>query len=679
MSRKHSCVFFVGAGISVSSNLPTGCEFALQIFDMLVRGATRLRGKTLATLRDFAARELRLEMFLQILTEEIPPDIVLAPFALLLSARPCINHFAITTVTSQPIVTTNQDLLLEKAAATVGREYEVEVVHLHGRADDVSTIRAVVGDYLPGLPRKIARDFEHTITRNEIIVLGYSGRDHDVMQALLKARPRSVTWILHPGSAIYPELEAAQETFGEDFRIISCDTTAWLREQLQPKQRLRLEREAMQSALVAPEMPVAVRTAFEGIPLARRQMAIARLLTHLGEYDNARPIYERLHFKNRREEAQRLLSLANTLRRLKKRKLGLALLTSLRNDDRAPSDIRATAVLTLADELRNRSRYQDAEQELASLNKMIAVSGRSWKPSTYGKLRGAARAEKAGMDRLDGRLKRAASAYESALLSFRKSGDVDGEVDTLTWAAETSLMLGDFDEGRRRIDEALRRAAPYAKKLVAAWPLYVKAEYLCIIGYFAEALSSLKQASEMFASKGNTLGSLWSLLLEADCLRERDTRAAEQKLAELSPKIKGHKAIQARYYLLKSDLARQHADWQDVSRCLSAIRNLYDNEPENIGKLLPPMLRAHVLLVRAECAHAQHKDEATALLKRAREAYLRVGATAFVARVDVAAMLARGPGVKRERLLRNCRLKGYLLEFERLTMKSSGFYPIHFM
>ncbi len=98
---------------------------------------------------------------------------------------------------------------------------------------------------------------------------------------------------------------------------------------------------------------------------------------------------------------------------------------------------------------------------------------------------------------------------------------MDGHIAVLTWRAETELMLGDFERASSLAEEAVHEASAYAKLVLSGLPLYVQAEYLTLRGRLDDALAVLHDATRILERYGNIQGTMWSLLLEADCLRGR--------------------------------------------------------------------------------------------------------------------------------------------------------------
>lgn len=680
MSAKHldEWTFLVGAGASLGSGLPSGDNFSRRVFDLLLRtGPTKLGSRTIDHLRNIVTQQLRLEIFLEILTSEIPPSTVFKPFELLLSAESNFNHLAIVALSPHAIVTTNQDLLLEKAARLLADHRQI--IHLHGQCDDLATIITIVSQYLGGLDRRVRRPFQNEIAGRNVVVLGYSGRDRDVMQSLIDAKPQSVKWLLHTDSVIHPELEHAQQVLGRRLEIISTNTRSWLREHLSQEALVKIEALGIKDAPLSPKMPLSVCAAFRGISPLQRNRAVGRLFEHLGKYREAKRIYQQLRPLRDSDKARRLFDLGRVTARVVGQRAGRKIFLKLGNRSDLPPDIRGHALLNAADTSRNMSSPKEANHQLAKLDQLLRNEKSALTYQAYWKLRGWSLIARAGISRLEGRASTAAKFYGRAKHAFLRARDMDGHIAVLTWTAECELTLGEFERGLSLVEEAIREASAYAKSLVSGWPLYVKAEYLTLRGRCADALVILRKAKHILEANGNIQGSLWSLMLQAHCLRETSRQQAEKIFRLLRKRLIGRDLahIQSRLYLEEAEIARERWNWPGVEASLSALRTHLQHKSKFTKP--PRLVLAHALLVEAECARQRHCGEAIALLRHARDAYARMGAKAFVARANVAIGLTDHSDIRMSTLLALCRRSSYDREVDRLTTMDTGFYPIQFV
>ncbi|MBV8367474.1 MAG: hypothetical protein JO036_00870 [Candidatus Eremiobacteraeota bacterium] len=435
---------------------------ARDVFNLLVNtGHVTLDQRTVASLRRSVTQRLRLELFLEILTKEISPTTIFKPFERLRGASSNVNHLAIVALTSRPIMTTNQDLLLEDAARRLSTRRRV--IHLHGKSDNLSSIIAIVSQYLGGLDGRVRRPFEREVADGKVLVLGYSGRDRDVMQLIIGAKPRAVKWLLHCDSPVHPEVEHAHKILGKRMQLVRVDTTSWLCDHLPRRVLEGIEALEATTRRARLKMPDSVVKTFAAIPTLERNRALARILEHLGRYDDAKRVYEDLRPNTAADRARRLFALGRVEARVAGQSVGLKKFLRLEKRRGMSAEIRGHVLLNIADALRNTSRSRGASRVLARLDRRLSRNKNRIEPKTFWHLRGWSLNAKATISRLESRPLTAAKLYRQAERAFLRARDEDGHIAVLTWEAECQLMLGNFGRARRLTDDAIREAQAYAK------------------------------------------------------------------------------------------------------------------------------------------------------------------------------------------------------------------------
>ncbi len=149
-----------GAGVSQGSGLPDGQTLARLALDLVWEGARVYPSAAALAVHD-ALRwpvdgepELRLELILDLMAKHIPAQIMAGVYSVVLGAEPCLAHYSLAAA-GVPIVTTNQDELVEKAAKLLGTA--VDVLHLHGIASRPKTIVTMLSQYMEGLSIRTTR------------------------------------------------------------------------------------------------------------------------------------------------------------------------------------------------------------------------------------------------------------------------------------------------------------------------------------------------------------------------------------------------------------------------------------------------------------------------------------------------------------------------------------------
>lgn len=670
-------IFLVGAGASRGSGLPDGSTFATNIFDLLVAsGVVLAELPALSKVRTALQYDLRLETFLEVLADELSAEIAFKPFASLLNADPCFAHFAILALSANAVVTTNQDVLLERATRLLG--FRRRIVHLHGRCDDISSIVTIVSQYLGGLERSVRDAFKSAIRDRHVVVFGYSGRDRDVMPALVNSRPKSIEWLLHAGSVISPELERARVILGGRLVINSVDSNCWLENHLKGSVRKRIKR-----LLAAfPKAPLTLpidRELFRSVAFVQRNKAIAKTLEHLGAYSEAYAIYRALCETTLWKDAQLVVDLARVTARVEGHDAAREILESLVHRRNVSAPVRVQLQLEAVDALRNTSRARQAKAVLVRLDRLLHGDRRAFGYKKLEQSLGWLCSARAGIDRLEGQLSSARRLYAQAERAFSRARDIDGRIDVLTWQSETALISGDFKLALELADEAIYDSIAYAKNLVKAWPWYVKAEGLVLSGRYDEASSLAKLAYPVFEAHGNVQGIFWTSILEIDCRKDSSWHMAQNLLNELRVKL-GKKRlahVRARLFLEQADLARAARDWSASFKAISDLR-LHLREKECFSRR-PRLIEAHALLIEAECARDQAAGNAGQLLERAQRAYRELGANAMATRAAVALALVNNESSTIKRLRAQCVSLGYGRELRALSGIGWGYYPIQFI
>jgi tetratricopeptide (TPR) repeat protein len=152
------------------------------------------------------------------------PAELYAPFGV---ARPNGVHLALAAASNRgaSIATTNYDLAIE---AALGPD-ERAPLHLHGSVADIATIVHTIRAIGRGLPADVGAAFTAMLDGRRVTIVGYSGNDREVMEALVAARPSSVTWLVRsPDDPAFPNIERIRPTLNA-LTVETCDLEALAR------------------------------------------------------------------------------------------------------------------------------------------------------------------------------------------------------------------------------------------------------------------------------------------------------------------------------------------------------------------------------------------------------------------------------------------------------------------
>lgn len=679
-------VMLCGAGISVEppSDLPSGDALALRTFDLAANsGAHPYDAGAVARVRDLIrSGELRLEVICDLLARELPAATVISPFEILCDALVNRMHVAIALLAPTAVVTTNQDRLLERGAALVGND--LTVVHLHGRCDQPDSIITTIGGYLQGLSGLAEQELAALVEGRDLVVLGYSGRDLDVMNALTKTNPRRVVWIEHgkrrTPAELPPELLATERLFGRRWERLARDTGSWLYCLLNRDQRGACAQALAEDIAFKRRRTPAAHVAearFAQAEAVLCALALGHVLRHAGMHAEARAGYTRLR-RACPSDLRVALAWAEATFELNDFDDAIDVFRKVRAAD-SSTDRRARAVLGEVEALRDRSRFDEARVALEALEPLSAAIPQ---PSRRAAVRGAGGLQRGGITRMDGDLDAADRAYEDALRDLTSAGDVRGVLEARTWRTEILLARGCYVEALAASTATLDYA-PFANARWLSWAEFVHCEALCAAGERTAGLDRFRRVLDGFARYGNPQGEIWTLVAEASFRRISDVCAARRALAE----------AQQVMVRLRTPLAYASARllWEEaeVERAAGRVDHARERLREfrrHADRTFPnghPWLTAHGDALEVEVVREEGAADAGNLAARAaaaENAYRSLGAEGAARRMQASwrAVSAADPGERRTELAHEWQRRGYVLEVEAdLRIAQGGYAPLN--
>ena len=387
-----------GAGISIDSpsHLPSGGELFRLVIEMLLDSAgVVLDCNSIRELRRIV-EDLRLELGLEVLSRHISPGLLVQVYAILRCAVPNYNHLALA-VTDVHVITTNQDILIENAAARLG--VSSDVLHLHGRCDRPASVITLISQYMAGLPGATVVRLREKLRARHVLVLGYSGRDRDVMDVLEQSEVAHVQWVQHPGSGMSPELQRLQNALGVRMSVESGLARTKLAGLLKPTQENAVRR-ALRPPTARPFVPRDVRRQFASIPPLSRNLGLAAILHHASLYREAEQVYAALGGTSRRSPAALLLALASARAHQQNFDEGLEMFSRVITAPDAGALEHSLAFLGQVEILRNSSKGSAAARKL---EKLAPVAAKVHPTRARARVLGRAATQTAGIERVDGR------------------------------------------------------------------------------------------------------------------------------------------------------------------------------------------------------------------------------------------------------------------------------------
>lgn len=318
--RARYDVVLTGAGISMDppSRIPSGNTLMQNTWHRLLKNGftpaqlTVLEGLTMRI--DAKDVPIWLEPLVEILDSHIQDrDIIFSTYVDVSAQTPNAHHLLLAKLDAEQI-TLNMDTLIEAAGG--------EAWHLHGRWDDPSSIVTTVRQYADGLPVSDQQRLEKALNGKNVLVIGYSGRDTDVMPVLMRSSPARVHWMQYGGTPVEATVDRLKEVLGNRMSIFNGG----------PKDVLPL---LPQSRLVTPKKPhdpgITPQDLYKEISFPRRVLAASAVAYDLSQHDVVTKLLSPLRFTGIEEMKRRKL-IARTHVRTGKAKAALKILFTVPRD-----------------------------------------------------------------------------------------------------------------------------------------------------------------------------------------------------------------------------------------------------------------------------------------------------------------------------------------------------------
>jgi hypothetical protein len=227
---------------------------------------------------------LRLETLMQVWWDATHSPALFAAYQSLGGLPPNESHHLLATRTGVGLVTLNMDPCVEDAAREMGVS-PPHVTHLHGVWDDLTSIKTTIEAYEQGLAANLLDSLKDYYLDRSVLVLGYSGRDNDVLPRFLDYRPKALFWVHYdPDKALSPEavtfLEDAHHR-GMNVRVLTGDSAPYLRSM---PGTLPRRSPTKHPVVTGPDLLDAQLAA---VPHTPRVLALASSLADLGMWNDA--------------------------------------------------------------------------------------------------------------------------------------------------------------------------------------------------------------------------------------------------------------------------------------------------------------------------------------------------------------------------------------------------------
>jgi tetratricopeptide (TPR) repeat protein len=673
-----------GAGISLDAGLPDGQEIATSILNEIWSRSAVFESPMPRQVRDALTwradrePELRLELVLELLAHHLDPATLVRAFAMLDGATATRAHLALALAPTHALVTTNQDLLLEQTIVLSKRSRSA--LHLHGDCRHPSKISTLISQYVIGLKRRVNDAFKNNVRGRHVVVLGYSGRDRDIMPYLYDAA--RITWLhFHRKQQVAPlstELQALIDARPQQTALIRTnDPIGVVENWLSPsaiKDLNRLDRvlsETRQQSEWQCELPLEVRHAYRNFHPVARDLALARVLSRLGQNDLVLPALQKLVRRPQGLAAPVHQALGNIFF-LEDPQQALLHYRMAGRTARDPV-AQAAARLSIANLESNRSRYKQARQ---AIDQAMVAADQIHGQRARSRLLARILARSARMHIMTDNETASLREYRRVRSAARRAGDIDTLVEGLTFGSDPLRSRGRYHEALALCEEAMSDAELYATHGALPWALFYRGNCLGAMYRIDEALSDLVEARRSGERTGHWQLVAWASVTECTYLRTRDLDGAEAalKTSHLAIKQYGQPlfACSARVAWEQGELSRARRQFAESTKQASKLADNLESSSERM-----PYLEAHVAALRAELARDTMHDSADELIGEAIARYHRGRWAHCEARMRVSRWLLRGGRLPKD-LLARCEEASYGQEALLLRgPQPAGYVPLH--
>ena len=437
-------IVITGAGISrdAPADLPGAEDLTLEVWNALASSfdPTIDPGLDAAVRRRLGS--MRMEQVLELVTQgrALPVRLVVNVYRRVGNAAFNENHLRLAALDVQHF-TLNMDSLIEDAGPGA------RVVHLHGRWNRPKTIRTTVGHYSRGLSRRLTHRFGRALKGSNVLVIGYSGRDLDVITMFGRYRPAFITWVNRDPEEWEREVQHLRAEYDRDSPDHFKVEPLWAGEYL-PTLVLTVP-------IPGPRRKDAPETGLEDdiakISPERRSLAVAQLLFGMGLFDELHALLDGQTFRGAVEIRRRKI-LARTLSREGRFDDALGMLRSppKRASEVGPWLMNVNEVSALA----NRAQGSSTRE----LRLAIALGSILFPTRTLRRMRLLIRVRAAKRLAVAGEARRAAEALRR-IVDRRNAHRVLEEpnyADALTWYANALKSIGDLPEALKAAERATR-------------------------------------------------------------------------------------------------------------------------------------------------------------------------------------------------------------------------------
>lgn len=341
----------------------------------------------------------------------------------------------------------------------------------------------------------------------------------------------------------------------------------------------------------------------------------------------------------------------------------------------AEAGTRASALLSSAHTRANVASYDGALRELQEAQELAReVPGRRARDMLT-----------AWITALQARIYSMTDNEDTALRLYRRvaalasrTRNLDLRTTALIYGSDLLRSGGRYHQALIMLTRVFENNELYGRPYTRVWGRFYRGETLCAMGRLRDGLADLETCRASARVSANHQAAAWASLALASYRRCSDLDAATGDIDDCEAAIaaygRGMLLCDVRLAWERAELARARGRTDEALHRIAVLRQRL-NSPSFPARL--PYMTPHMLAVEGEVARIRGDDEARALLTEARDLYLRGRWNHYVARIDVSLWLMTNKPNPPSRLLERCRKYDYAAEVERLTNRSTDYFPLH--
>jgi len=591
--QQKELVFFVGSAISFAD--PSKLLSVSQIKENIIKA---LCGEDLKKYFDLIysnesikekINSIRHEEFIELIYRTIG-NLAIGALDCLKPGEPNPNHLFLAGGLGQYfdiILTTNQDLLIEKALKINPLNITEQgdkiykngtLIKLHGCVEIPESVITILRRLIRGLPEEREKQLREIIKEKHVLFVGYGGRDEDIFRILMGSECRGIYWNIKPGSKVDEQVERIFDKHKTKFFGFEYDLN-----------------ELFERLASSFGIDISFQRAFEDISLNLERTfedwtkrvgddrfnILGSILKSIGRYEEALKCFN-ISKKTSKDSGNKMI-LAKTYYKIGNSYLEYK--TYPDNYEKARNNFKkaelvfselgdvkgeAQALVGIGETYRHNAEYKKAvvpykevKQKLQGFEDEDCVAAR-------------ASLRLGDVYRMSDRYEDALREYESAIKVLEKYGLIEDVAICRIWSGEVHKYKGDYEKALDHNLTAYKIIKRYEFEQQLGWVKYSLADINRFKSDENDSLDKFDEADKIFEKYENRLGRAWCNEAMAEIYRVRgdyDTAEETNNIA-LENYREDYKICKAYILLNEAETLRAHREYSKAIEKYEEVKNI---------------------------------------------------------------------------------------------------------